>query len=65
MGETAKSSCEQCAFRARYDRNPRSFLGRLWRWHAFICPGWKKYMRSLSDEERRQLAARYRLAKYM
>ena len=56
--------CASCRFRARYDKNPRSFLGRLWRWHTGWCPGWKKYMLSLPDEERRELAARYGMKKF-
>jgi hypothetical protein len=60
----AKSSCESCAFRARYDKNPRSLLGRFWRWHANWCPGWKGYMNSLSLEERGSLADRYGMSKF-
>ncbi len=61
----AKPLCEQCAFRARYDRNPRSFLGRLWRWHANWCPGWKGYMNSLPEDERTKLAEKYDLKRYL
>jgi len=61
----AEASCANCAFRAKYDNNPRSFMGRLWRWHAGWCPGWKAYMTSLPDQERRQLAERYHFKKYM
>jgi hypothetical protein len=57
--------CANCAFRAKYDNNPKSILGRLWRWHASWCPGWKSYMKSVSDEERITLAEKYRLKKYM
>ena len=46
------NKCENCGFRAKYDNNPKSFLGKLWRWHATWCPGWKAYMKSLSDNER-------------
>jgi hypothetical protein len=38
----AENNCEHCGFRAKYDNNPKSFLGRIWRWHAGWCPGWKK-----------------------
>ena len=61
----AESNCENCAFRDKYDNNPKSFLGRLWRWHANWCPGWKAYMNSIDDEKRKQLAEKYRLKKYM
>jgi hypothetical protein len=60
----ADPSCATCALRARYDHNPRSLLGRLWRWHAGWCPGFKTYMLSLSAEERRALADKYRLDRY-
>ena len=56
--------CEACAWRAKHDANPRSFLGRLWRWHAAWCPGWKQYITALPDDERRALAARYGMKKY-
>jgi len=59
-----KHHCEECAFRAKYDNAPKSFLGKLWRWHAGFCPGWKAYMNSLPDEKRRELATRYNLKKF-
>jgi hypothetical protein len=60
----AGSGCNTCRLRARYDNNPRSILGRLWRWHAGWCPGWKAYITSLPDEERNRLAEQYGLEKY-
>jgi len=60
----AGSGCNTCRLRARYDNNPRSILGRLWRWHAGWCPGWKAYITSLPDEERNRLAEQYGLKKY-
>ncbi len=30
------NNCENCGFRAKYDNNPKSFLGWLWRWHVII-----------------------------
>jgi len=27
----ADHNCEDCGFRAKYDNNPKSLLGRLWR----------------------------------
>jgi len=56
--------CANCGFRARYDRNPGSILGRLWRWHAGWCPGWKRYMESLPAEERIRLSEKYKLDKF-
>ncbi len=60
----ASSDCGNCKFRAKYDHNPRSILGRLWRWHIGWCPGWKGYMKSLPGEERGSLAEKYDLPKY-
>jgi hypothetical protein len=60
----AQSGCDACSFRARYDNNPKSLLGRLWKWHANWCPGWKAFMTSLPDDERKQLAAKYGLPKF-
>jgi len=60
----AKHNCETCAFRAKYDRNPKSLLGRIWRWHAGWCPGWRAYMQSLDDEKRIALAEKYSMPKY-
>ena len=59
-----KHDCESCQFRAKYDSNPRSFLGRLWRWHAGWCPGWRSYITSLPDDARRELARAYEMTKY-
>ena len=56
--------CETCAFRARYDRNPQSLMGRLWRWHTNWCPGWRSYLRSLPDARRSELVERYDLKKF-
>ncbi len=51
--------------RAKYDTNHKSFLGKLWRWHTNWCPGWKFYMKSLSDEERAVIAKEYNMSKYI
>ncbi len=59
-----EKSCANCDFRKKYDDDPRSFLGWLWRFHAGFCPGWKAYITSLPDDERIALAERYRLKKY-
>ncbi|WP_449245111.1 hypothetical protein [Desulfobacca acetoxidans] len=61
----ANPMCRQCPLRARYDCNPRSLLGRLWRWHANWCPGWRAYMNSLPEEERKALAQKYDLKKFL
>jgi len=57
----AQARCENCPFRAKYDNNPRSLLGRFWRFHISFCPGWKSYMRSLPEDRRHELKAKYGL----
>lgn len=61
----AESHCSTCAFRAKYDNNPKCLLGRIWRWHANWCPGWKQYMTSLTNEERIEVAKKYNMKKYL
>ena len=53
------SNCDQCKLRAKYDKNPKSLLGRLWKWHIGWCPGWKSYAKSLSEAEREKLIKKY------
>jgi hypothetical protein len=60
----AEHGCANCGFRAKYDTSPRSLLGRLWRWHANWCPGWKAYMTSLPEKDRITIAERYGMPKY-
>ena len=43
----AQYPCENCKFRAHYDKNPKSVLGRIWRWHINFCPGFKAYFTHL------------------
>jgi hypothetical protein len=59
-GDMKMKRCEICGLRARYDKNPRSLLARLWKWHIGWCPGWKSYIRSLPEEEQRKLLEHYR-----
>ena len=54
-------SCEACGLRAKYDNNPKSFLGRLWRWHTGFCPGWKKYFQALPEDKKEELRKQYGL----
>ena len=56
-----KHECEDCSLRAKYDAKPKSLIGRLWRWHINFCPGWKKYMSSLSEEQKQELHEKYNL----
>jgi len=57
----AQARCQTCPFRARYDKNPQSLIGRIWRWHINWCPGWKSYMRSLPEKEKAEVIAKYNL----
>ena len=59
-----KHNCENCGLRARYDKNPRSIIGRLWRWHINWCPGWKRYITSLPIEDRNRISRTYNMKKY-
>lgn len=52
-------NCPTCKLRARYDRAPKSLVGRLWRWHIRFCPGWRAYMKSLPAEERAAIERTY------
>jgi len=57
----ADPKCDQCAWRAKYDRKPKSILGRFWRWHINWCPGWKAYLKSLPEEKLSEVRSRYKL----
>ena len=54
-------ACDTCTLRARFDRKPKSLLGRLWRWHIRFCPGWKAWLKGLPEDERRELTVKYGL----
>ena len=53
--------CEQCPMRGKYDQNPKSLIGRFWRWHINFCPGWKEYFNSLSTKKQTELKIKYKL----
>ena len=53
------NNCEKCKFRMKYDQNPRSVLGRIWKWHIGWCPGWKTYLKFLPDKKRMEVIERY------
>jgi hypothetical protein len=57
----AKTICSGCRLKAKYDYNPKSIIGRLWRWHINFCPGWKMYFSSLPPEEKAKIADKYNL----
>ena len=56
--------CNNCKFRAQYHKNPKSLLGRFWRWHINFCPGWKAYFTSLTPEQQETLRKQYQFTKY-
>ena len=56
----AESNCSNCKMRAKYDKKTKSLMGRIWKWHIKWCPGWKDYLKSLPDDEREIIQARYR-----
>ena len=58
-GDNKMQRCENCKMRARYDKDPGSFLGRVWRWHIEWCPGWRSYMKSLPEEKRSLMMKKY------
>lgn len=58
-----KENCDTCSMRKKYDTNPKSLMGRFWRWHINFCPGWKKYMASLDEENREAIFKQYNLKK--
>ena len=56
-----KHNCEECKLRAKYDKAPKSLIGRFWRWHIGFCPGWKSYMGSLDETKKNELTTKYNL----
>ena len=56
--------CENCKFRAHYDKKPDSMLGKFWRWHINFCPGWRSYFTRQSDEKKVELREKYDFKKY-
>lgn len=57
-------TCKNCKFRTHYEKNPKSVLGRFWRWHINFCPGWKVYFTSLPAEKQKELRSKYQFNKY-
>lgn len=60
----AQYPCENCKFKARYDKNPKSVLGRFWRWHINFCPGWKQYFTHQTPDKQAELREKYHFDKY-
>ena len=53
--------CLNCYMRKRYEKDPKSLISRFWHWHTRYCPGWKRYMHSLSEKERNEMIRKYNL----
>ena len=60
----AKYPCETCPMRGKYDRNPKSLAGRVWRWHINFCPSWKNYFTHQDEETKAALREKYNFKKY-
>ena len=60
-----KHVCTNCPMGAKYDKDPKSLVGRFWRWHINFCPGWKAYFTSLSKEGQKGLRDQYKFTKYL
>ena len=56
--------CATCPMRAKYEKNPKSLIGRFWRWHINFCPGWKGYFNSLTPAEKEAIRVKYDFKKY-
>ena len=60
----ATYKCTNCPMRAKFEQNPKSFVGRFWRWHIDFCPGWKSYFLSLPMAEQNELRQKYQFTKH-
>jgi hypothetical protein len=58
--DTGNKACADCPARKNYDKDPTSLSGRLWKWHIRYCPGWKGYISSLPEQERKMIEEKYR-----
>lgn len=63
MSTANEKPCANCKLRAKYDNNPKSLTGRVWRWHIKFCPGWKAYLASMDEEERSAVCQKYNYKK--
>ena len=57
-------ACANCKIRAQYDKNPKSLLGRFWRFHINFCPGWKAYFTHQDEKTKAELRGQYNFHKY-
>jgi len=37
--------------RKRAEKNPKSIISKIWKWHTGWCPGWKAYQKELAEEK--------------
>ena len=63
MGKN-QPDCANCSMRRKYESNPKSLIGRFWRWHINFCPGWKQYFAALPEDAKEDLRTRYGFHKY-
>jgi hypothetical protein len=59
-----KFPCETCPMRAKYDQNPKSLVGRFWRWHINFCPGFRAYFTHQDEEKQKEIREKYNFQKY-
>ena len=59
-----KYPCENCKLRTAYDKNPKSLIGRFWRWQINFCPSWRGYFKSLPPEKQEEFRKKYDFWKY-
>jgi len=45
-----KSRCETCSMHKRAEKNPKSIISKIWKWHTGWCPGWKAYQKELAQQ---------------
>ena len=48
--DPSEMSCATCPMRARAEKNPKSLIARIWKWHTGWCPGWKAYQAALAEQ---------------
>ena len=63
MGKN-QPDCANCSMRRKYESNPKSLMGRFWRWHINFCPGWKQFFAALPEDAKEDLRTRYVFHKY-
>jgi len=54
-----ESKCSNCSMKSRYDKNPNSIISKIWKWHITWCPGWKSYLKSLPENEKKEIIKKY------